>query len=134
MTSLALVFPYSDVAKSHVCQKETKGCQKERMGGNKQTLLSLVLRCGRGTLLHTIHAEENTPDCELHRSEPEPNCCELHVSRFGAVEIRLRSHVAFTKGHRRWKIFFCCLHSFIAENQKSYIFFMFLLIQSHPSM
>ena len=28
-------FPYSDVAKSHVCQKEMKGCQKERTGGNR---------------------------------------------------------------------------------------------------
>ena len=49
MTSLALVFPYSDVAKSHVCQKETKGCQKERMGGNKRSsfLWSFDVAAGR---------------------------------------------------------------------------------------
>ena len=39
----ALVFPYSDVAKSHVCQKEMKGCQKERTGGNRLCSFFLVL-------------------------------------------------------------------------------------------
>ena len=117
MTSLALVCPYSDVAKSHVCQKEMKGCQKE-MTGRKPALLpgpSMwdVMHAVTCTCI-TYHTEEDTSDCELHRSEPEPNC-ELHVARFSAVEIWLRSHRRFTTGHRRWRIqsglySFACIH------------------------
>ena len=138
MTSLALVCPYSDVAKSHVCQKETKGCQKERTGRKPALLpgpsmwdVMHAVTC-RPTCI-TYHTKEDTSDCELHRSEPEPNC-ELHVARFSAVEIWLRSHRRFTTGFSSPDCIL--LPAFIAsrENQKSYIFFMFLLIQSHPSM
>ena len=111
----ALVFPYSDVAKSHVCQKETKGCQKERMGGNKRSFLwSFDVAAGR-YYRYIPHMQKKTRptvnDTDQSRSPTAANymCLDLVQLKSGLGA----TFVAFTTGHRRWKIFFCCLHSLI---------------------